>query len=46
MKTTCSILLVLTALTVVAQTSAPSRPVTATIDAAKTGPPISPYVYG
>jgi alpha-L-arabinofuranosidase len=40
------ILLVLTALTAAAQTAAPSHPVTATIDATKTGPPISPYVYG
>lgn len=46
MKTTCSILLVLTALAAVAQTPAPSQPVAATLDASKTGPPISPYVYG
>ena len=46
MKTTCSILLVLTALAAGAQTMAPSQPVIATIDASKTGPPISPYVYG
>ena len=46
MKTTCSILLVLTALAAGAQTPAPGQPVTATIDASKTGPPISPYVYG
>ena len=46
MKTICSILLVLAALTVGAQTAAPGQPVTATIDASKTGPPISPYVYG
>ncbi len=37
---------VFTALTAVAQTSAPSQPVNATIDTSKTGPPISPYVYG
>ena len=46
MKTTCSILLALAALAAVAQTTAPSQPVTAAIDASKTGPPISPYVYG
>ena len=46
MKTTCSVLLVLTALAAGAQTTAPGQPVTATIDASKTGPPISPYVYG
>jgi alpha-N-arabinofuranosidase len=46
MKTTCSILLVVTALIAAAQSPAPSQPVTATIDATKTGPPISPYVYG
>jgi alpha-N-arabinofuranosidase len=46
MKTTCSILLVLTALITGAETPAPSQTVTANIDAAKTSPPISPYVYG
>jgi alpha-N-arabinofuranosidase len=46
MKTTCSILLLFTALAAGAQTTAPSQPVTATIDASKTGPLISPYVYG
>ena len=46
MKATCYIVLVLTALTAAAQTSAPSQPVTAIIDASKTGPPISPYIYG
>jgi alpha-L-arabinofuranosidase len=46
MKTACSVFLVLAALATGAQTPAPSRLVTATIDAAKTGPPISPYVYG
>ena len=46
MNTTCSILLVLTALTAGAQTSAPSQPVVATIDASKIGPLILPYVYG
>ncbi len=40
------ILLVVTALAAGAQTTAPSQPVIATIDATKTGPPISPYVYG
>jgi len=46
MKTTCSILLMLTALAAATQTTVPGQPVTATIDASKTGPPISPYVYG
>jgi len=36
----------LLALTASAQTTAPSQPVVARIDAAKTGAPISPYVYG
>ena len=46
MKTICSVLLLVTALTAVAQTTVPSQPVTATIDASKTSSPISPYVYG
>jgi alpha-N-arabinofuranosidase len=46
MKTTCSILFVLTAVTAVAQTPASSQPVSASIDASRTGPAISPYVYG
>ncbi|HLZ55120.1 MAG TPA: alpha-N-arabinofuranosidase, partial [Verrucomicrobiae bacterium] len=46
MKTTCSILVVLTALAAGAQTRASSRPVIAAVDATKTGPPVSPYVYG
>ena len=46
MKTICSILLMLTALAAGAQTTAPGQPVAATINASKTGPPISPYVYG
>src|SRR5690348_15103079 len=46
MKTTCSVLLVLTALAASAQTQASDPQVTAAIDASKTGPPISPYVYG
>ena len=45
MKTRCSIFLLFTALTVGAQTPA-GEAVIATVDAAKTGPPISPYVYG
>ena len=45
MKTQCSILLLFAALSAGAQTPA-GQSVTATIDAAKTGPPISPYVYG
>lgn len=46
MKTTGVSFLVFAALAGWAQNSAPNQPVTATIDAAKTGPPISPYVYG
>ena len=46
MKTIYSILLVLTALAAGAQTPVPSQPVTATTDTPKTGPPISPHVYG
>ena len=36
----------LAAIAVLVQTTAPSQTVTANIDAAKTGAPISPYVYG
>ncbi|MGP8198978.1 MAG: alpha-N-arabinofuranosidase [Limisphaerales bacterium] len=39
-------LLIIASLPAKAQTTAPSQPVTATVDAAKIGPPISPYVYG
>src|SRR3974390_2413309 len=46
MKTVSSLFLVLTVLSAAAQPSAAGEPVTATIDASKTGPPISPYVYG
>jgi alpha-L-arabinofuranosidase len=46
MKATCSLLLLLTAFSAAAQRPAAGQPVTATIDASKTGPPISPYVYG
>jgi alpha-N-arabinofuranosidase len=46
MKTTGFLLLVSTALIAWAQTPAAGQPVTATIDASKTGPPISPYVFG
>jgi alpha-L-arabinofuranosidase len=46
MKTTCSIVLLLAALAAGAQNPAPGQPVTANIDASKTGAPISPYVYG
>jgi alpha-N-arabinofuranosidase len=45
MKIQCSILLLFAALIAGAQTPA-GQSVTATIDASKTGPPISPYVYG
>ena len=41
MKTTGSILLILAAIA-----TTRGQPVTATLDATKTGPPISPYVYG
>lgn len=46
MKTCAIILLLLATLSVSAQTSTLNQPVTAMVDAAKTGPPISPYVYG
>ena len=46
MKTSFSILLLFTAVAAVAQTAAPRQQVTATVDASKTGPPISPYVHG
>jgi len=42
----CSILFVLTAVTAAAQTPASNQPVSASVDASKTGPAISPYVYG
>jgi alpha-N-arabinofuranosidase len=46
MKITCFTLLMFTALAVGGQTPAPRQPVAAAVDASKTGPPISPYVYG
>ena len=48
MKTVYSVFLVLTVLSAAAQppTATASEPVTVAIDASKTGPPISPYVYG
>jgi alpha-N-arabinofuranosidase len=46
MRTPYSILLLLAALAAEAQTHAAGLPVTATVDASKTGPPISPYIYG
>src|SRR3984957_17297256 len=47
MKTTWHVLLfIFAALALGAQTQAPGQAVTATIDASKTGSPISPYVYG
>ena len=47
MKTISSTLFfLLTAFAVESQTQTPSQPVNATIDASKTGPPISPCVYG
>ena len=46
MKTRFSIVLIFAALVAVAQSPTGGPPVIATIDAAKTGPPISPYLYG
>jgi alpha-N-arabinofuranosidase len=45
-KTACIILFVLAAAAAVAQAPASSQPVSAGVDASKTGPVISPYVYG
>jgi hypothetical protein len=39
-------LFILTALAASAQSTVSGQPVTAAIDATKTGPPISPYLYG
>ena len=46
MKTTGFLFLVFIGLAAWAQSPAPSQTVTATVDASKTGPPISPYLYG
>ena len=46
MKKPCSVFFLLAALSVGAQTPADGQTVTATINASKTGPPISPYLYG
>ncbi|HEY1786829.1 MAG TPA: alpha-N-arabinofuranosidase [Verrucomicrobiae bacterium] len=46
MKITGFILLVLITFVACAQTPIPTQPVTATVDASKIGPPISPYIYG
>jgi alpha-N-arabinofuranosidase len=46
MKIRCSLLLVLTILFGVSQLSAAGPAVVASVDASKTGPPISPYLYG
>src|ERR1039457_548813 len=46
LQKTRSVLFLLTAMLASAQSPAPSQPVVATVDAAKTGPPISPYIYG
>ncbi len=46
MKTAGLILFLLTALAAAARTSTSSQPVIGRIDASKTGPPISPNVYG
>src|SRR5208282_2834823 len=46
MKARYSIVLIFAALAAVAQSPTGGPAVTATIDAGKTGPPISPYLYG
>jgi alpha-N-arabinofuranosidase len=46
MKIRCSLLLFLTALFGKFQLFAAGPPVVASVDASKSGPPISPYVYG
>ena len=46
MKTPCSILILLAVLSAGAQTPVAGQPVTAAVNASKTGPPISPYIYG
>jgi alpha-N-arabinofuranosidase len=46
LKKTWSVLFLSTALAASAQSPVPGQPVVATVDASKTGPPISPYVYG
>jgi alpha-N-arabinofuranosidase len=47
MKSTWDVLLfIIAALVLGDQTQAPGQAVTATIEASKTGPPISPYIYG
>lgn len=46
MKLACSTVLLSIALAAGAQIQIPSQPVTATVDASKAGPPISPNVYG
>ena len=46
LQVTWWVLYLSTALLATAQSPAPGQPVTAAVDAAKTGPPISPYVYG
>ena len=46
MQKTGSVFLLLAALTASAQSPVSGQPVVATVDATKTGPPISPYLYG
>lgn len=46
LKKTWLALCLFTALVASAQSPVPGQPVVATVDATKTGPPISPYVYG
>jgi alpha-N-arabinofuranosidase len=46
MKKACLFFLMLTVLVSAAQSLPPAQPLTATVDASKTGPPISPYLYG
>jgi alpha-N-arabinofuranosidase len=46
LQKTGSVLFLLTAMAASARSPAPGQPVVATVDASKTGPPISPYLYG
>src|ERR1039458_1039154 len=46
MQKTGSVFLLLAALVASAQSPVSGQPVVATVDATKTGPPISPYLYG
>jgi alpha-N-arabinofuranosidase len=46
MQKTWSVLFFLTTMAASGQSPVPGQPVVATVDATKTGPPISPYLYG